>query len=78
VLDRAGLGPRLDRLRDDGRYAEALDLILAAIERAGEDDALRTDLRVGEVQCLVHLGRFELAKAQCEELWASCSRRATA
>jgi len=68
VLDRAGLGSRLDRLRDDGRYAEALDLILAAIERAGEDDALRTDLRVGEVQCLVHLGRFELAKAQCEEL----------
>jgi transcriptional regulator with XRE-family HTH domain len=68
VLDRSGLQARLDRLRDDGRYAEALDLILAAIEAAGDDTALRTDLRVGEVQCLVHLGRFELAKAQCEEL----------
>src|SRR6185436_9690647 len=67
ALDRAGLQARLDRLRDEGRYAEALDLILAAIERAGEDVAVRTDLRVGEVQCLVHLGRFELAKAQCEE-----------
>jgi transcriptional regulator with XRE-family HTH domain len=67
VLDRAALLARVDRLREEGAYAEALELLLAAVEAAGDPD-YRTELRLGEVACLVHLGRFELAKAQCEEL----------
>lgn len=67
-VDRGELQGKLDRLAEQGRYAEALDMILAAAERASEDPTYRTHLRLGEVQCLVYLGRFELAKAQCEEL----------
>lgn len=57
-----------------GRYREALALILAALERPGQDgngakeNEAIVDLRLHEINCLVHLQRYESAKVECEKL----------
>jgi len=57
-----------------GRYREALALVSAALDRLvrggdGETDlAAVVDLRLYEINCLVHLQRYESAKIECEKL----------
>ncbi len=62
------------RLVPEGMYAEALAIYTAALDRVAEPaqsahgsvDVL--SLRLGRVNCLVHLGRLELAKTETEEI----------
>lgn len=60
------------KLRMAGRYAEALACYTIGLERMQESrDAAREGLaifRLGQITCLVHLNRYEFAKAECEEL----------
>jgi tetratricopeptide (TPR) repeat protein len=64
----------IDKLRMAGRYSEALSLVSAALERFNAavdstrgDDPVK-ELRLYEINCLIHLQRFESAKVECEEL----------
>ncbi len=64
---------RLTELRNCGRYDAALDVTTALMEQLRDRDAgfeLESSRRVAEwhVNCLIHLGRFETAKIQCEDL----------
>jgi len=60
--------------RVTGRYREALALVSACLEQMRQQqdrdaaDATIHDLRLHEVDCLVHLQRYESAKVECEEL----------
>ncbi len=62
------------RLLLAGRYAEALALFSRALEArpdrgaADDDPALTVDLRLFFVDCLAHLGRYEFAKTEVEDL----------
>ena len=67
----------VDTLRESGRYPEALALVTAALETAGGDEGPLADehdagsvieLRLYEIDCFVHLQRFESAKVQSERL----------
>ncbi len=55
-----------------GRYDEALVVFSAALDaihgQPDEGAGLGLDLRLGFVNCLVHLGRLEFAKAETEEI----------
>jgi len=57
-----------------GRHREALALVSAALDRlvrGGDgttDQAATVDLRLYEINCLVHLQRYESAKIECEKL----------
>lgn len=57
-----------------GRYAEALALFSRALDLRRDDaggdprPAETLDLRLFYVDCLVHLGRFEFAKSEAEEI----------
>lgn len=57
------------RLRTQGLYQDAMLLYLSLLER---DDPGRScgvvELRLHVVNCLVHLGRYEPAKVECEQL----------
>jgi tetratricopeptide (TPR) repeat protein len=67
----------VDTLRESGRYPEALALVTAALEAPGADpsagpgpldaEAVK-ELRLYEIDCLVHLQRFESAKVEAERL----------
>ena len=64
---------RLTELRNSGRYDTALDMTTAVMEWVREKDAAFNNefsrrIAAWHVNCLVHLGRFETAKIQCEEL----------
>jgi tetratricopeptide (TPR) repeat protein len=57
------------RLRTQGLYQDAMLLYHALLERAaanGRGDV--PELRLQVVNCLVHLGRYETAKLECEQL----------
>ena len=71
------------KLRLSGRYTEALSLYAARLDQlatavaepgreAGSGPppgrARVTTLRLAQIDCLVHLNRYELAKSECEEL----------
>lgn len=64
----------LDGLRESGRYPEALALVSAALERFTGNDADDRDeesikeLLLYNIDCLVHLQRFESAKVEAERL----------
>lgn len=57
-----------------GRYREALVLVSAALERLVRSDdgpadrGAIIDLRLYEINCMVHLQRYESAKVECEKL----------
>lgn len=55
-------------LRARGKYAEALQHCAALADRLATEDPRATEVRLQSVNCLVHLGRFEAAKAEVEEL----------
>jgi tetratricopeptide (TPR) repeat protein len=64
----------LEQHKEAGRYQEALALASAALEGFqtqgddnGERDFIR-ELRLYQINSLVHLGRYELAKVECEKL----------
>jgi len=64
---------RLVDFRNCGRYDAALDMTTAAIELVRKRDStfkFEFSRRVAEwhVNCLIHLGRLETAKIQCEDL----------
>jgi len=64
---------RLLEFRNTGRYDLALGMTTSMMERVRENDpqfANEFSRRIAEwhVNCLVHLGRFETAKIQCEDL----------
>jgi len=64
---------RLIELRNTGRYDLAVGTTTSMMERVRENDpgfAEEFSRRIAEwhVNCLVHLGRFETAKIQCEDL----------
>ena len=57
------------RLRTQGLYQDAMILYLSLVERdEGETDTDPVELRLHVVNCLVHLGRYEPAKLECEQL----------
>jgi tetratricopeptide (TPR) repeat protein len=65
------------QLRQAGRYPETLTVIDVMLERHAssvrdEDElsAVEVRLRSKRIQCLIHLGRYRLAKEECEELLA--------
>ena len=64
----------IDALRMSGRHREALALVSAALELfnavdvASRDTESIKELRLYEINCLIHLQRFESAKVECEEL----------
>lgn len=64
-------------MMEEGRYADALVLLTAAIDAIRESsgknnpaarDQLIRDLRLGLINCLSHLGRYEKAKHEAEEI----------
>jgi tetratricopeptide (TPR) repeat protein len=67
----------LEQHKEAGRYQTALALAQTAIENmqdiGGVDDAERflNELRLYHINCLVHLGRYESAKVDCESLLSS-------
>lgn len=74
--------PGVERLTDEqvierastlllsGQYHEALLLYSAALDRAGVGAPTppAVELQLGQVNCLVHLARYESAKQECEKL----------
>jgi tetratricopeptide (TPR) repeat protein len=64
----------LEQRKVSGRYEEALALASAALERfqqvSGDDRKERFlhELHLYHINCLVHLGRYESAKVDCEKL----------
>lgn len=64
----------LDRFKLAGRYSEGLSLASGALERLSKADdpaAERSslyELKLHQINCLVHLQRYESAKVECEEL----------
>lgn len=76
VTDRTAdeIQRELEQHKEAGRYQEALALASAALEGFksqdgdnGERDFIQ-ELRLYQINSLVHLGRYELAKVECEKL----------
>lgn len=86
--DLASLRAETYQLKVSGRYPEALRICELLIERhalesgSEENERLSADLRLERIECLYRLGRYGLAKEECEELlnWSllSAGQRVTA
>jgi tetratricopeptide (TPR) repeat protein len=78
-VDISGMGSEqiqqeLEQLKVSGRYSESLAISSAALERfqrlhgAERDVGFLHELRLYHINSLVHLGRYESAKVDCERL----------